>query len=349
MKDFTICVGSINAGLWVSGDGGESWGLATFAGAKYPGELDVRAVAVSPHDPAEFWATSSGDPGETIILRSTDGGRNFERVGKPVFGSDVWSIAISPHDRNEILLGVRPADLLRSQDGGESWHELSLGAAQSCSIGPTRMTTVSYDRNRPGDIWCGAEIAGIFHSADHGDTWKHVVCAGGEALLGEGEVWTDERHSDIHDLIVQSHGSQTRVFVATPIGLFTSTDQGSTWTSTRYPSDSGFDRSLFYTRSVIAKADDDETIFVGLGRRPPNHGTMGGIQRSEDGGLSWSPASPVLRSVVWALSSHPAMSGTLAGAALYGQVVVTGDGGTHWEPLDREFGEIRSIAISPHA
>jgi photosystem II stability/assembly factor-like uncharacterized protein len=349
VEGFTICVGTINAGLWHSDDGGASWGLARFAGAKYPGELDVRAVAASPHDPAEFWATSSGEPGATVLLRSRDGGRSFDPVGKPLTSTDVWSIAISPHDENLVVLGTRPAQLLRSVDCGESWETLPLGAAPECSIGPTRMTTVTFNRARPGEIWCGAEIAGIFHSEDNGSSWEHLICSGGESLLGEGEVWTDERHSDIHDLAIQAGDSGSQVFVATPIGLFTTSDVGQHWASTRYCFGNEFDRSIFYTRSVATKADDDNVVIVGLGRRPPDHGTMGGLQQSIDGGRTWRPASPLLRSVVWALTSHPDMANTFVGATLYGQIVRSLDGGQSFQVLEREFGETRSVAISPRS
>jgi photosystem II stability/assembly factor-like uncharacterized protein len=344
---FTICVGTINAGLWRTGDGGASWGLARFAGAKYPGELDVRAVVASPHDPAEFWATSSGEPGQTILLRSGDGGRSFEPVGKPFEHTDVWSIAISPHDKNLMVMGTRPAELLRSVDRGESWEVLPLGAAAECSIGPTRMTTVSFNRSQPGEIWCGAEIAGVFHSDDNGTSWEHVVCSGGEALLGEGEVWTDERHSDIHDLAVHATNSGSRVFVATPIGLFTTVDAGKEWVSTRYCFDDEFDRSIFYTRSVATKVDEDDVVVVGLGRRPPDHGTMGGLQRSSDGGRTWQPVSPLLGSVVWALTSHAELPDVFSGVTLYGQVVLSVDGGKSFDVLSRQFGETRSVALSP--
>jgi photosystem II stability/assembly factor-like uncharacterized protein len=345
---FTICVGTINAGLWRTDDGGASWSLARFVGAKYPGELDVRAVTASPHDPAEFWATSSGEPGQTVLLRSSDGGRSFEPVGTPLQQTDVWSVAISPHDKNLLVLGTRPAGLLRSVDCGESWEGLPLGAAQECSIGPTRMTTVTFNRTRPGEMWCGAEIAGIFHSADNGASWERLTASGGESLLGEGEVWTDERHSDIHDLAVHATESGSRVFVATPIGLFTTVDAGRHWTSTRYCFDDVFDRSIFYTRSVVTKADDDDVVVVGLGRRPPDHGTMGGLQRSADGGRTWRPVSPLLRSVVWALASHPDLPAIIVGVALYGQIVTSVDGGQSFRVLDREFGETRAIAISPN-
>lgn len=347
MDGFTICVGTINAGLWRSADGGATWGLARFSGAKYPGELDVRAVAASPHDSAQFYATSSGEPGQTILLRSADGGRSFEPVGRPLDHTDVWSIAVNPHDPNVILMGTRPAELLRSVDRGESWETLPLGAAAECSIGPTRMTTVSFNRARPGEIWCGAEIAGIFHSDDDGTSWEHVLASGGESLLGAGEVWTEERHSDIHDLSVHSTGSGSRVFVATPIGLFTTVDGGQHWVSTRYLFDDEFDPSIFYTRSVATKTDDENVVVVGLGRRPPDHGTMGGLQRSEDGGLTWQPVSPLLRSVVWALATHPELPEVFVGVSLYGQVVLSVDGGKSFDVLDRQFGETRSVALNP--
>jgi hypothetical protein len=88
-------------------------------------------------------------------------------------------------------------------------------------------------------------------------------------------------------------------------------------------------------------------VLCGVGRRPPDHGSLGGIQRSTDGGLTWRPVSPVLRSVVWKIVGHPAAPGLVAAATLFGQVLTSADEGERWQPIEREFGEIRGICITP--
>ncbi|HEX4864836.1 MAG TPA: hypothetical protein VFV02_12230, partial [Acidimicrobiales bacterium] len=164
----------------------------------------------------------------------------------------------------------------------------------------------------------------------------------------DDEVWKDERHADIHGVAhSRMPDGRATISVATPIGYFRSDDDGDSWFATRYPLNQGFDSSLFYTRSVLASSSSPTTVFVGLGRRPPDHGTLGGIERSVDGGDTWGPVSPRLRSVIWAMSDHPGIPQVMAAAALNGQVALSRDGGESWPLLEREFGEIRAVVVTP--
>jgi photosystem II stability/assembly factor-like uncharacterized protein len=347
MDPFTICIGTTGSGLWVSHDGGGTWQLAICDEPSFPYELDVRVLLVSPHDPGTIWASLEGGSGDDVLVKSEDAGTSFRHVAVPAKGRQVHALALSPHDPGVVLAGTRPAGMLRSTDGGASWEELPLGSASECSIGDTRLTGITFT-DSPDEIWAGVEIDGMFHSRDGGDSWRRMELQGGRALLGPGEVWKDERHSDIHAVaFCRLPSGETGVAVATPIGFFRTVDDGASWTGCRYPLDEGFEQSLFYTRTVLSKSNDRSTVFVGLGRRPPDHGTLGGIERSTDGGATWHPVSPTLRSVVWAMADHPDLPNVMAAAALYGQILVSANAGSTFEPLPREFGEVRAVAITP--
>jgi photosystem II stability/assembly factor-like uncharacterized protein len=347
MTAFTICLGTTGSGLWVSHDSGKSWQLASNDDPSFPYELDVRALAVSKHDPTVIWAAIEGGRGEDVIARSSDAGSNFCRVASPVKGRQVHSIATSPLRDGEVIVGLRPAGALRTTDGGLSWEELPVGASPSCSIGDTRATGIAFT-DQPGEVWIGVEIDGLFHTTDDGLTWRRLEVRGGRELLGEGEIWKDERHADIHGVVhSQMPDGKGAVSVATPIGFFRSEDGGESWFATRYPPNAGFDPSVFYTRSLIAKSDCPSTVFVGLGRRPPDHGTLGGLERSLDGGTTWRPVSGHLRSVVWAIADHADIPDVMVAVALNGQVLLSIDGGKSWPLLQREFGETRAVAVTP--
>src|SRR6266478_7741509 len=53
MKDFTICVGTVGAGVWYSPNGGEKWRRSKMNLPFHaePGEVQIRALAVYPQDP----------------------------------------------------------------------------------------------------------------------------------------------------------------------------------------------------------------------------------------------------------------------------------------------------------
>ena len=72
--------------------------------------------------------------------------------------------------------------------------------------------------------------------------------------------------------------------------------------------------------------------------------------KSSDGGKTWQrtdlPVAP--NSVVYWFGTHKAVPDTMVAASLYGYVYVTDDGGVSWRKLPKEFGEIRSVALTPN-
>lgn len=341
-----IFVGSTGAGLWSSDDHGETWTIRNSFPGIYAGEFDIRALAVSPIDPRQVLVASQSEGPEDLLHRSLDGGDTFERLDVPLGGHQVWSVALSPHDRDVAIIGTCPAGLLLTTDGGMSWKELDADLAPECRIGATRMTALAFTPTR-GEIWAGCEIDGVRHSTDLGATWRDVRLAGGEQLVGPGETWMDERHFDIHGLTPMVVDGKSAVAVTTPVGLFVSADLGSRWHATRYAVDAEADPLCFYSRAVMTAPDDPSVLFVGAGHRPPDHGTRGVLQRSDDGGRTWRRVAPVTRSVVWKLASHPRAASVMAAIAIYGQILLSADSGVTWQPVEREFGELRCVAVAP--
>jgi photosystem II stability/assembly factor-like uncharacterized protein len=292
------------------------------------------------------WASIDGEHGEDIAAKSIDGGDTYAFAAVPAPGRQIWALAVDPHDPDTILAGSRPAGLYRSTDAGVTWSALDTGVAQEASIGHTRVTSIRYT-DVPGEVWASVEIGGLLHSTDGGGTWEKIHADGGQALLGPGEAWTDERHFDMHDVAIgQAADGRRALFAATPIGFFASEDGGTSWRCTRYPVDAAYEASLFYSRSLHVNPAEPATVLCGVGRRPPDHGSLGGIHRSTDGGLTWRPASPVLRSVVWKMAAHPADPDFVVAVTLFGQILASPDGGKRWQLAEREFGEIRGVCIT---
>ena len=55
-------------------------------------------------------------------------------------------LGVSPHEPGTVFAGLRPGGMLRTIDGGATWDELPIGVAPECSVGSTRLLTLSFNQ-----------------------------------------------------------------------------------------------------------------------------------------------------------------------------------------------------------
>lgn len=288
----------------------------------------MRALKVYPDEPRRILAGS-----DVGVYRSDDGGATWYDLDLPADDIQVWSLAVDPIDPDTIFAGTRP-DAFRSKDGGKSWQQLSLGVTNPCPVGIPRTTNVIVDPRDHRTVWAGIEVDGVYKSLDGGDSWVHLP-----------ELGPDPFHGDIHGIVV-SPGRTTSIYATSPFGIATSMDEGESWDYHEFPKFHE-DDGRSYCRGVALKADDPDVIFVGNGDSIP--GLTGAIRCSRDGGKTWDAASlPVdPNSVVYWFATHPSIPEVIVATSLFGYVYLSGDGGESWEKLHKEFGEIRSVALTP--
>jgi photosystem II stability/assembly factor-like uncharacterized protein len=324
-SDYTIHVGTVGQGVWASLDGGETWKRGRIGDAF---ESTVRALTVYPDAPQRILAGT-----DTGLFRTDDSGRHWQKLDSPMEDRQIWSLAVDPADSATIFAGTRPG-VFRSRDGGESWEELPIGVADPCPIGIARTTSLIVDTRDRNKIWAGIEVDGIYKSHDGGESWVHLPDLGDEVFQG-----------DIHGL-AQVPGRAT--YATSPFGLATTTDEGESWDYQYFPKHHEED-GFSYCRSVVVKADDPDVMFVANGDGIP--GTTGALLRSQDGGRSWEAVSlPVEpNSVMYWMGTHAERPDTIVAASLYGYLYASDDGGDSWRKLSKEFGEVRTVAVTPNA
>lgn len=321
-KDYSICVGTIGSGAWLSPDGGETW-RRVMKGLW--GESRVFGLTVHPREPRTVFA--GADDG---VYKSTDGGMSFERLDSPMNALHVWKIAFDPTDPNIVFAGTRPAALFRSVDGGYHWQQCKVDMAEDCpNVRIPRVTALTVDPADHRVVWAGVEVDGVRRSLDGGETWTRI----------ENGV----NDPDIHDVTVNVAGHRA-VYTTTPREIFASTDRGETWLGL------GVERhfALPYCRSLALKPDDTKTLFVATGDGAV--GKTGAIQRSTDGGERWEmlklPVEP--NSPIWSFATHDANPDRILACSHYGELYASEDAGDSWTKLPREFTEIRAIAWVPN-
>ena len=295
-----------------------------------PGEIQIRVLAVSPHNPHHVLAGS-----EVGLYRSRDNGMNFELVESPMDGMQIWSAAWHPTNPDTIFVGTKPPALFRTTDGGSRWEKLSAPFAERCFAGAPKVTNVICDPRDPHTVWASVEIDGVFRSRDGGDTWTHLML--GEKML----------NGDIHGLALSPDSRPARILATTPDGIWTSLNEGESWTVHGFPRFAERDQ-ISYCRGLALKPDDPNVIFVANGDFIP--GKRGAIQQTRDGGKTWEkaplPVEP--NSTMYWIATNGADPNVVLANSIHGYLYLSTDAGDSWTKLRREFGEVRALAWLPN-
>jgi photosystem II stability/assembly factor-like uncharacterized protein len=331
-QGFTICVGTVGAGVWFSPDSGAHWRRSKMDLPFHaePGEIQIRALALSPHNPHHIYAGS-----EVGLYRSTDNGASFELVPSPMDGMQIWSVAVSPTSPDVIFAGTKPPAVFRTLDGGKRWDKLNIAIAEKCLAGAPKVTNVVFDPRDPRTVWVSVEIDGVYCSRDGGDTWNQCHALGDKPL-----------NQDVHGFAV-SAGRPTKVLATTPDGIWSSTDEGQSWTVHGFPRFAERD-TISYCRGLAIRPDNPDVMFVANGDFIP--GKRGAVYRTRDGGATWERAAlPVEpNSTMYWFATNPVDPNVVVANSLHGYIYASLDGGDTWEKLRREFGEVRALAWMPN-
>lgn len=331
MSEYVIGVGTVGAGLWVSYNSGQKW-RHIFRGPEPEG--NVRALAVSPHQDGVIWASLDRHG----LFRSEDNGGNWLPVAEG-FETDIWSIGLDPHDADRVYVGIRPG-VACSSDGGDTFEQLDTSISPTCPIGVPRTTNIVVDPHKADRVWASVEVDGLHRSDDRGATWASL-----------GELGQSEFYNDVHGFTLRDTDEGAELLVSSPFGLGRSADDGGSWDWHEF---GGFEGSKFefaYCRCVrvipSASGHGQDTIIVCVGDYIP--GGVGALEISEDGGATWRrealPVTP--NSTMYWLATHPDLPETIVASSVFGQVYVSDDLARSWRKVDREFGEIRALSLTP--
>jgi photosystem II stability/assembly factor-like uncharacterized protein len=254
----------------------------------------------------------------------------------------VWRVTFDPATPGRYFAGTCPAGLYRTDDAGLSFRKLSATLATECpEVRVPRITSVVVDPDDPRILFATVEVDGVRRSTDGGDTWEQVMTQI-MTPVQNARVYGARSTLDGHFSAI-SMGDPALVLVATPDGLYASSDLGETWAD--FPVRQVF--AAQYHRELAVKLDDPATIFQGVGEAV--NGQEGALLRTRDRGRTWDAVElpDVCNSPVWCFAQHSSDPDFILAATHKGMLFGTSDGGTTWVKLRREFSEIRGMCWLP--
>jgi hypothetical protein len=175
-------------GVWLSGDGGESWSLGGKGlRAEYmpPDQAfdqvmqDVHLLAACAGAPDTLWAQHHNG-----IFRSTDGGRTFTEVTAPAPSRFGFAVAAHPSDpatawfapavKDECRVPVEGRLVVtRTRDGGDSLQALAAGLPDDgYDLVYRHALVVDGSGTR---LAMGSATGNLWVSADGGQRWRHLA------------------------------------------------------------------------------------------------------------------------------------------------------------------------------
>jgi len=176
---------SAGDGMYKSTDAGQSWQHIGLPNAHH-----IAAIVVHPEDPEVVYVAVQGalygPSGDRGVYRSTDGGKNWEKVlfvhenaGACDLSMDLRNPRILyagfwDHQRTpwEIRSGGPGSGIYKSKDGGSSWERLEKGLPEAMG-----KVAVSVSPADPQIVYANieAEKGGVYRSMDGGKSWSQAT------------------------------------------------------------------------------------------------------------------------------------------------------------------------------
>jgi len=322
-------------------DGWEIYSLCGVGGNGHGGE---RVFAGTSHYVYGPTIRVSEDMGETWTQVEV-GPRYSQESGFTL--NRIWQIVPGHASQpNTLYAGVDEAGLFASQDGGETWNELTglTGHPTRSQWGPGNgglcLHTILVDPTDAQRMWVAISAVGVFRSEDGGKTWKVRNNGLPQVPTGMENV---EVGRCVHKIVLDPRDRNT-LYMQFHGGVFKSTDAADSW----QPIESGLPSNFGFPMGITTRG---ELFVVPLedGARHLVDGRLAAY-RSRDRGESWEPTSRglpeqphyvgVLRDALAVDSLDPA--GIYFGTTM-GEVFYSADSGETWDRLPGQFPRITMI------
>jgi photosystem II stability/assembly factor-like uncharacterized protein len=328
-----------------SEDGGQTWKLVARKNGRW-GPLGIDAgfpidFQVDPRAPLRIFANNYG--GGNFL--SEDGGETWISASTGYTGADIRDISIHP-DNPAIVYATGRSGPFVSYDGGAHWQGINPENLDSMLEG----SVIELDPLNPQFVlMTESNITRIYWSTDGGNAWDEANYSraqtqdeiGPELGLGglEAVAFSPSMPGRVYGGFGHNacKGSGESCKSKVQFSLIISQDGGRTWhRQANVPLDG------LPVTSVVAHPTDPDVAWMTM--------PAGGVFRTQDGGVTWQPASLGLSQGVMTLALEPHNPEVMYAGTGSNGIYKSQDGGETWKPSSTGMDPnepIFAIAIDP--
>lgn len=247
----------IDHGPALTEDGGDTW---RFLPVPRIGAKTTPVGTVDPDNPNTI-ITPVGKWSSQTIIRSTDGGENWQVVNKQK--DNYFFMCFHPQDSDFVYAGASSGSWT-SQDKGKSWEFIEGKSIRA--VFPENgdiVYAIEKIHNKKSILW---------RSIDRGENWTRL---------------TINPFKEAEDVDIDPHNAD-RLYAATVDGFYVY--DGTKWIETSksggIPIDSNIGRNLFSFKSVVVNPMRPDIVYTGMWDPGKGHRKRS-IFRSDDYGMTW--------------------------------------------------------------
>jgi photosystem II stability/assembly factor-like uncharacterized protein len=282
----TWYVAVASGGVWKTTNAGNTWAPIFDAEGSY----SIGCVTLDPGDPLTVWVgTGENNSQRSVgygdgVYKSVDGGTTWKNVGLPQ-SEHIGKIVVDPRDSAVVYVAAQgplwraggDRGLYKTVDGGGKWERV-LHVSDDTGVSdlvmdprnPDVLIAAAYQRRR--HVWTlidGGPESALYKSTDAGKTWRKLENGLPEDVdLGRIGLALAPSAPDTVYAIVEAARDEG--------GTFRSTDRGENWEKR---SDYVSSSPQYYQELVVDPENPDRVYSLDTF-----------LQRSEDGGATWTNA-----------------------------------------------------------
>jgi len=324
----TVLIGGAMGGIWRSTDAGQSWTAVGDQNAS----LAMGSIAFAPSQPTTVYAGTgeSESVGFDIyygagVLKSADGGLHWTQtctvasstcpfIGPydnitpfgffTLGGTRITYIAVNPANPQMVLVGAQtqfsqgPTEgVYCSDNGGSTWTNI-LPDQLSSFVGFVSSTVAYATLGNPfGSASNAPNGNGIYKAAGIGSTcstifFSRLTSATLPLQSAMGRIDMGIASSDTTGNTVYASIADATMASTTNLGVFVTTDGGTSWTRTSAPDIC--QHQCWYDNVIKVDPSNKNIAFFGGGAVRDSSGNFSWVVRTENGGMTWSSVIPNL-------------------------------------------------------